>query len=1004
MFHSPRVNIALFAAIACSAVGLRSAVAVLPPFTATQIYSQNTVVSGSAITFSFNSGNYSGPGFLGLAINNAGRSFVHAALFADPPPPIPTPSIFHNSNHAVLFTGASGMDTTPYLFGGAGYDGFSVGPGSVSAPSTDYIFDEAFWTSTNNNGLSAISLRLGPTSTNLVLPITGVYVGNAAGTIATMPVKEGDPVTAAGVAPGTVFAEFGPDRIARYQNNAPLTGMVQITDGNVLLVAGNIIEGGITKQAIFKVALSPTGTLVSQTLVAKVGGPVGNGPDIWATLATVPNTCAINSTGQVIFSGSTVGGVDGIFVTGAGGGGGFVATRGGAAPLGSTWGQLSGAPVDINSSGHFAFRGVPQGNGTWTEVGEAGETFATGLNYTANGTFGGGPLNQISGTLSNDFDVDVYYISIGDATLTTQVPFSATTVPDPAHGFAGAAFDTVLWLFSDAPNCNNVTRVGLGRCDDTAPGVPQSTLTTASLRSSHTPGTKYFLAVSTPKARATGSSGDVWRAAPDKLAVAGGIVYWMDPGHGQIARANASTGALLTPLTVGVAPTAGVGSPTSPPYLDSAFAVYDAGANSRILFHQLGTPDRFRTCLLDGSGLADITLSSLSSSGTTAMAMDSVHGKMYWAVLANPWKINSCDPDGNNAQTVYTGSGFHTIGDLTIDPTGTGKIYWWDSTVNQIGRANLDGTGAEVVLNAPNARSLAVDGAAHRLYYTSAAGNRIGVVDSTTLTSLSDLASTSAPVGLALDTAGGRAYWSNPYERIVRRSLLSTPAVENWLSLGGDVGERLSDGPANVDCAGVSGFARSGSAGSTALPYQIKLTGATFGNQAAMITRDNTAKVVVGGDVLAGTSGSPLTVVSAPEGPIRISDRGLVAWRGRWVSGGTRTGLFLNTDKVFDDNAALGSPETGVGNMDMSPSGQHLLTSTFDGSFTAPGNFCVRVDFASIPGCAADFNENGGLDIQDIFDYLNAWFAGNPATDFNASGGIEVQDIFDFLNAWFAGC
>jgi hypothetical protein len=29
--------------------------------------------------------------------------------------------------------------------------------------------------------------------------------------------------------------------------------------------------------------------------------------------------------------------------------------------------------------------------------------------------------------------------------------------------------------------------------------------------------------------------------------------------------------------------------------------------------------------------------------------------------------------------------------------------------------------------------------------------------------------------------------------------------------------------------------------------------------------------------------------------------------------------------------------------------------------------------------------------------------AGSPAADMNG-GGLSVQDIFDFLNAWFAGC
>jgi hypothetical protein len=53
--------------------------------------------------------------------------------------------------------------------------------------------------------------------------------------------------------------------------------------------------------------------------------------------------------------------------------------------------------------------------------------------------------------------------------------------------------------------------------------------------------------------------------------------------------------------------------------------------------------------------------------------------------------------------------------------------------------------------------------------------------------------------------------------------------------------------------------------------------------------------------------------------------------------------------------------------------------------------------------CRADFDCSYSLTVQDIFDFLNAWFAGDPRADFNG-GGLSVQDIFDFLNAWFAGC
>ena len=42
--------------------------------------------------------------------------------------------------------------------------------------------------------------------------------------------------------------------------------------------------------------------------------------------------------------------------------------------------------------------------------------------------------------------------------------------------------------------------------------------------------------------------------------------------------------------------------------------------------------------------------------------------------------------------------------------------------------------------------------------------------------------------------------------------------------------------------------------------------------------------------------------------------------------------------------------------------------------------------------------------MQDIFSFLSAWFAKNPAADFNGDGNITVQDIFSFLSSWFAKC
>ena len=56
------------------------------------------------------------------------------------------------------------------------------------------------------------------------------------------------------------------------------------------------------------------------------------------------------------------------------------------------------------------------------------------------------------------------------------------------------------------------------------------------------------------------------------------------------------------------------------------------------------------------------------------------------------------------------------------------------------------------------------------------------------------------------------------------------------------------------------------------------------------------------------------------------------------------------------------------------------------------------------PFCPPDFNLSGSLSVQDLFDFLAAYFANQPLADFNGSGASTVQDIFDYLAAYFAGC
>ncbi|MBX3407048.1 MAG: hypothetical protein KF869_09815 [Phycisphaeraceae bacterium] len=70
-----------------------------------------------------------------------------------------------------------------------------------------------------------------------------------------------------------------------------------------------------------------------------------------------------------------------------------------------------------------------------------------------------------------------------------------------------------------------------------------------------------------------------------------------------------------------------------------------------------------------------------------------------------------------------------------------------------------------------------------------------------------------------------------------------------------------------------------------------------------------------------------------------------------------------------------------------------------------PTDYLEISGFAVIepPACAADFDGNGTREVGDIFAFLSAWFAGQPAA-VNFGGTPGVPAIFAFLTVWFAGC
>ena len=913
-----------------------------------------------------------GVGVRGVAVNNSGAWLAQAHVVQ---------TIVSKDEALLKSTGG----LTPFIAEGtAGY---------LAEPDSRYAVNGFFSYSLANSGnaLSSVGLmdpRLAPADP--LAPSSGVYF-NSSKSVAI----QGQLVNAAGLAAGTTWNAFDVDTV------------VKLTASGRVLVVSKVTESGIVRRIVAVLTIDANGVVTSTSLKAKEGGPVGAGPDTWVTIAGGGHAAAMNEAGTVVFSGTTSSGVHGVYS-----GTGFVAVQGGATPApGQTWGELAGAPVDINSAGTVALRGLlANGNGFYTESAtDAGEDI-----NQADRTFGNGPLTRITGSLSNDLDVDMYRIVVTDA-----ASFSATTVPDPGNGFAGATWDTVLTLIAEP---GNGTR-GRVRCNNVSAGVLQSTITGAQTVT----GREYYLCISSPKSRpaarvwhyATGSfpNYDIWTDDPAGVAAGGGMVYWPDPSAAAIRRST--TGGVIQsdlPATA-IVPNVAVDT-----------------AGGKIYWSDDGSPEKIRRSNLDGSAPEDIVTTTgfgnITASDCTGIALDTINGKIYWSRSVFG-EISRCDLNGANQERVLQDYPPTSVSYPHAVPTGTlapsslavdgagGKVYWVNTFLNAIERSNLDGTVRETVVASADATALVLSTATGRIYWTSTTGNKIrrSNLDGT---AAQDVLSTSAPSALAIDAAAGKLYWTNTVQRVVRSANLDGTGAADVVSAGADVGQTVPDGPGASSAFAV--WLRSGTATPGSLPYSIRLTGATFKHEYTMIAKGS-QKVVAVGDVIPGTAPNNVTVIGSATSPIRISDRGDVLWLGYYAAP-TIYDNFLYDAAFFNGERLLRSGDIPAGtnmndqlvinfyrgaySLDMSDNGEYAMIATNmqvpNYNFTAQPDNALLFHFSLPPQCIADFNHSGAVTVQDIFDFLAAWFAGNASADVNGSGSVTVQDIFDFLAAWFAGC
>ncbi len=164
------------------------------------------------------------------------------------------------------------------------------------------------------------------------------------------------------------------------------------------------------------------------------------------------------------------------------------------------------------------------------------------------------------------------------------------------------------------------------------------------------------------------------------------------------------------------------------------------------------------------------------------LAIDSAGGKLY---LTNSWgKIQRLNVDGSAFQTNLI-TGLTSPQHLALDVAG-GKVYW--NEPGSIWRANLNGQNREkLIADLGEIGSIALAG--NRIYWTEKNKNagasgkvRRAALDGSNVQTLAPLQS--VPIGIAVDTAARRLYWTNSGGKI-QRATLAGKHIQNLVTEAG---------------------------------------------------------------------------------------------------------------------------------------------------------------------------------------------------------------------------
>lgn len=186
--------------------------------------------------------------------------------------------------------------------------------------------------------------------------------------------------------------------------------------------------------------------------------------------------------------------------------------------------------------------------------------------------------------------------------------------------------------------------------------------------------------------------------------------------------------------------------------------------------------------------------------------------RVYWT---GNNAIRSANVDGSDVQTVVSGlPGVVGLYDLAVD-SDRGKLYFAHKAAYIIECVNLDGTGRDTVLADVYPVGLAVDEAGEKIYWTdyTYANPRIrrANLDGTGVEDLFNASSGCDLTGIVLDVAAGHLYWAERLDQQIWRGNLegggATLILQCWAGIGTPWGLALASGRIYWTVGGVHGQA-----------------------------------------------------------------------------------------------------------------------------------------------------------------------------------------------------